>query len=255
MLAYILRRLLLILPVLIGVMVVNFVIVQFAPGGPVEQLLAQLQGQAVGATERFSGGQGDFGGANQSQEASAGSSQVSNKYRGAQGLDPEIVKEIEKTFGFDKPAHERFLLMMGKYFTFDFGESYFRDRKVIDLVIEKMPVSISLGHLDHTARSISSPYPLGIKQGGSMDGSKFDVWTSGATVIVGYAIPSFLFADAAHRGLFAGGRYFDWSSRCAGWFRDDWENLSSVPAEALDYYVAHGALPVISMVDGWFRRR
>ncbi len=145
MAAYILRRLLLIIPTLFGIMAISFVVVQFAPGGPVEKVIAQLSGTDVSATARISGGSGgDFG--QQNQAASAGGDQsITSKYRGAQGLDPEFIKSLEKQFGFDKPPLERFGLMLWNYIRFDFGESYFRDVNVIDLVLEKMPVSISLG--------------------------------------------------------------------------------------------------------------
>jgi microcin C transport system permease protein len=133
MLAYIIRRLFLIVPTLIGIMVVNFVIVQFAPGGPVERVLAELQGTAVDATARISGGSGAEAGAQRGPQGGA-----AGKYRGAQGLDPEFIKRLEKQFGFDKPAHERFLLMMRNYLTFDFGDSFFRGGSVIGLIIEKM---------------------------------------------------------------------------------------------------------------------
>ena len=144
MLTYALRRLLLIIPTLFGIMVVNFIIVQAAPGGPVEQAIAKLQGLDVEATARVSGtGGGEVSGGKKPAQGS-GSSGLS-KYRGSQGLDPEFIKEIERQFGFDKPTHERFFLMMDNYVRFDFGDSFFRDRSVIDLVIDKMPVSISLG--------------------------------------------------------------------------------------------------------------
>src|SRR5215471_10135589 len=143
MTAYIIRRLLLMIPTLFGILLVTFVIVQFAPGGPVERVLAQLSGSDTGATSRISGGGGDLAG-RQMQGASqldAGNS----KYRGAQGLDPEFIKRLEKQFGFDKPAYERFFIMLGNYLTFDFGKSYFRDVSVLQLVKEKLPVSVSLG--------------------------------------------------------------------------------------------------------------
>src|SRR5882757_2930698 len=177
MLAYIIRRLLLIIPTLFGIMVVNFVIVQFAPGGPVEQMIAQIQGTATDATSRISGGGG--GGA------------AASKYRGAQGLDPKFIAEIEKQFGFDKPPLERFGLMMRDYLTFDFGRSYFKSARVLDLVISKLPVSISLG-VWTTLLTYLISIPLGIRKA-VRDGSRFDIWTSGV-VVVGYAIPSFLFA-------------------------------------------------------------
>ena len=145
MLAYIIRRLFLMIPTLLGIMLLNFVVVQFAPGGPVEQMIARIQGTATDATSRFTGSDGgDFDPTTSSQGVDDGGS-FDSKYRGAQGLDPEFIRELERQFGFDKPAHERFLLMIGNYIRFDFGESYFRDRPVIDLIKEKLPVSISLG--------------------------------------------------------------------------------------------------------------
>ena len=146
MAAYLIKRLLLIIPTLLGIMAINFVIIQFAPGGPVEQVIAQLTGTATGASSQVSGGGGDGLGSGASPGAlNDAAGDTSSKYRGAQGLDPEFIKELEKQFGFDKPAHERFLLMMSNYLTFEFGKSYFRDKPVIDLIIEKLPVSISLG--------------------------------------------------------------------------------------------------------------
>ena len=142
--AYIIRRILFMIPTLLGIMLVSFVVVQFAPGGPVERVIAQLSGSDTGATSRISGSQsGDF-----SSRGAPGGSQVdasSSKYRGAQGLDPEFIKSLEKQFGFDKPAYERFALMLWNYARFDFGKSYFRDVRVLDLIKEKMPVSMSLG--------------------------------------------------------------------------------------------------------------
>ena len=155
--AYILRRLLLIIPTLFGIMVINFVIVQAAPGGPVEQMLAQVKGDSVSATARVSGG-GDSTARSQTS--------TSDRYRGARGLDPDIINEIIKMYGFDKPAHERFFDMLGNYVRFDFGTSFFRDTSVIELVKEKMPVSISLG-LWTTLLVYSISIPLGIKKGGT----------------------------------------------------------------------------------------
>lgn len=243
MLAYIIRRLLLIIPTLIGIMIINFVIIQFAPGGPVEQAIAEFQGQAVDATSRFSGGGGDVQGvqSGQTQQSDASAS----KYRGAQGLRPEIIAEIEKQFGFDKPPHERLFTMMWNYLRFDFGESYFRDETVIDLVLEKMPVSISLG-LWTTLLVYLISIPLGIKKA-VKDGSRFDVWSS-SVVIIGYAIPSFLFAILLIV-MFAGGRYFDWFPL---------RGLLSSDADQFNWwqltldYLWHIALPVISLVIGGF---
>ncbi len=205
MTAYILRRLLLILPTMLGIMIVSFTVVQFAPGGPVERVIAQLTGTDVAATARIGGtGGGDFGTSAQSQtNTGTGDTATSSKYRGAQGLDPEFIKSLEKQFGFDKPAHERFALMLWNYIRFDFGESYFRDVSVIDLIIEKMPVSISLG-LWMTLLSYGISIPLGIRKAVS-DGQRFDVWTSGV-IVIGYAIPGFLFAVLLIV-LFAGGEF------------------------------------------------
>ena len=190
MTAYIIRRLLLIFPTLLGIMAITFVIVQFAPGGPVEQVIAQLTGTDVDPSSRVGGGQsGDFGNTNPGANAGLDASSVTSKYRGAQGLDPELIKEIEKQFGFDKPPLERFLLMIWNYLRFDFGDSYFKDRPVIDLIMETIPVSLSLG-LWVTLLSYGISIPLGIRKAVS-DGSRFDLWTS-AVIIVGYAIPGFL---------------------------------------------------------------
>jgi microcin C transport system permease protein len=242
--AYIVRRLALIIPTLFGIMVINFFIVQLAPGGPVEQLLAQLQGEAVEATARVTGGQGDLEGGGQQREGPS-SGPATSKYRGAQGLDPEIIKEIEKMFGFDKPMHERFFLMMGNYVRFDFGDSYFRDQRVVDLVIDKMPVSITLG-IWTTLLVYLISIPLGIAKA-VRDGSRFDIWTSGV-VIVGNAIPSFLFAILLIV-LFAGGSYLDWFP-LRGLVSDNWRELSW-PALIVDYFW-HITLPIFAMVIGGF---
>src|SRR5215510_6205887 len=144
MFAYIVRRLLLIPPTLLGILVINFVIIQFAPGGPVEQMIAQITGTGIDATQRISGGGGETM-QTQTRAPTIGGESVTSKYRGAQGLDPEFVKQLEKMFGFDKPAYERFFLMLKNYLLFDFGKSYFRDVSVLQLIKEKLPVSISLG--------------------------------------------------------------------------------------------------------------
>ncbi|MCT8998281.1 microcin C ABC transporter permease YejB [Chelativorans intermedius] len=233
--AYILRRLLLMIPTLFGIMAISFIVVQFAPGGPVEQVIAQLTGQGGGADARLGGGGADLGA--REFEASEGSS----RYRGAQGLDPEFIAQLEKQFGFDKPAHERFLLMLWNYMRFDFGESYFRDISVVDLIVEKMPVSISLG-LWITLISYGISIPLGIRKA-VKDGSPFDVWTSGV-VIVAYAIPSFLFAIML-MVLFAGGSFFDWFP-LRGLTSDNWHELSW-PARIVDYFW-HLTLPLTALV-------
>ncbi|GLR80104.1 microcin C ABC transporter permease YejB [Azospirillum oryzae] len=243
MLAYIIRRLLLIIPTLFGIMVINFLIVQIAPGGPIEQMIARVQGTAVEATSRIGGSAG--GDANTAQRQNQAGGDSGSKYRGAQGLDPAFIKQLEKEFGFDKPLHERFIHMMSNYIRFDFGTSYFRDRRVVDLVIEKMPVSISLGIWTTLIVYLVS-IPLGIAKA-VRDGQPFDVWTSGV-VIVGYAIPSFLFAVLLIV-LFAGGRYFDWFP-LRGLVSDNWSDLPWYK-QVLDYFW-HMALPVISMVIGGF---
>lgn len=243
MLAYIIRRLLLIIPTLFGIMVINFLIVQIAPGGPIEQMIARVQGTAVEATSRIGGTAGGDANTAQRQNQTAGDS--GGKYRGAQGLDPAFIKQLEKEFGFDKPIHERFIHMMSNYIMFDFGTSYFRDRRVVDLVLEKMPVSISLGIWTTLIVYLVS-IPLGIAKA-VRDGQPFDVWTSGV-VIVGYAIPSFLFAVLLIV-VFAGGRYLDWFP-LRGLVSDNWGDLPWYK-QILDYFW-HMALPVISMVIGGF---
>ena len=243
MFAYLVRRLALIVPTLFGIMVVNFVIVQAAPGGPVEQMIAEIQGTAVDATARVSGGGGGDGG--QRGPKSAGTGTTNSKYRGAQGLDPEFIAEIEKMYGFDKPAHERFWMMMKNYAVFDFGDSYFRDESVVGLVIEKMPVSISLG-IWTTLLVYLISIPLGIAKA-VKDGSRFDVATS-SVVVIGNAIPSFLLAILMIV-LFAGGRYFDWFP-LRGITSDNWAELSTW-GQVKDY-LWHMVLPISSMVIGGF---
>lgn len=246
MAAYILRRLMLIIPTLFGIMVVNFAVVQVAPGGPVEQVIAQLTGSDVGATARIGGGAGgDLGAANtQTEFGSAGAGEPA-KYRGAQGLDPALIKRIEAQFGFDKPAIERFWLMIGNYLRFDFGESFFKGRPVVDLILERLPISISLG-LWTTLIVYLVSIPLGIRKA-VQDGSRFDTWTSGI-IVVGYAIPSFLFAILLIV-LFAGGTYWD-VFPLRGLVSDNWEELGFW-ARITDYFW-HMALPIFSMVIGGF---
>jgi microcin C transport system permease protein len=243
MLAYIARRILLMIPTLLGIMLISFVIVQFAPGGPVERMIAQLQGQDSGVSGRLGGGGGDVAGGNTNTGGAGGD--VTSAYRGAQGLDPQFIKELEKQFGFDKPAHERFLKMLTDYATFNFGKSYFRDQQVIDLIKEKLPVSVSLGIwilLIGYAISI----PLGIRKAVS-DGSRFDVWTSGI-VILGYAIPGFLFGVLLIV-LFAGGSFFQ-IFPLRGLTSDGWKDLP-LHLKVLDY-LWHIALPVTAMAIGVF---
>jgi microcin C transport system permease protein len=239
MAAYILRRILLIIPTIIGIMAISFIVVQFAPGGPVERVIAQLTGNDISATARISGGGGDLGGGGTGQFGGAGDP-VSSKYRGAQGLDPEFIKQLEKQFGFDKPPLQRFGLMLWNYARFDFGQSYFRDVSVLQLIREKLPVSISLG-LWMTLLSYAISIPLGIRKA-IRDGSRFDTWTS-AVIIIGYAIPGFLFAILLII-LFAGGSFFD-IFPLRGLTSDNWSSLPW-PQKILDYFW-HLALPLTAM--------
>ncbi len=244
--AYILRRLLLMIPTLFGIMLVSFVIIQFAPGGPVEQTIAKITGTDASATARIGGGSGGDSGiggqaANQSTNATASTS----KYRGAQGLDPEFIKQLEKQYGFDKPAHERFWLMLKNYATFNFGESYFRDISVIDLIKEKMPVSISLG-LWMTLISYMISIPLGIRKA-VKDGTRFDVWSSGV-IVIGYAVPGFLFAVLLII-LFAGGSFLDWFP-LRGLTSDNFDQLNWYE-KIIDYFW-HITLPIIALAIGAF---
>lgn len=241
MAAYILRRLLLMVPTIFGIMAISFAIVQFAPGGPVERVIAQLQGHDVSATSRFTSTQD--GGATGSNIAAQAS--VNSKYRGAQGLDPEFIAELEAQFGFDKPVHERFMKMIGDYARFDFGESYYRDIPVTDLIVEKLPVSITLG-LWTTLLTYLISIPLGIAKA-RRDGSRFDVWTS-AIIIVGYAIPGFLFAVMLIV-LFAGGSYLDWFP-LRGLTSDNFDELSTL-GQITDY-LWHITLPVLAMTIAGF---
>src|SRR6185312_6352486 len=182
MIAYAIRRILLIIPTLFAIMVVNFFIVQAAPGGPIQQMVAKLRGNTVSATERVSGG---------GNETAPQQSGNNNQYRGARGIDPALIQELVKQYGFDKPPVERFVKMMRNYLVFDFGNSFFQDRSVVSLIRDKLPVSISIG-LWTTLFTYLVSIPLGIRKA-VKDGSGFDVWTS-TVIIVGYAVPSFLFA-------------------------------------------------------------
>jgi len=232
--AYVLRRLLLMIPTLFGIMAISFAVIQFAPGGPVEQVIAKLTNQGGDSGDRLSGGGPEVG-----SNFDAGGE--SSQYRGAQGLDPEFIKKLEKQFGFDRPPLERFGLMLWNYIRFDFGESYFRDISVLDLILEKMPVSISLG-LWITLLSYLISIPLGIRKA-VKDGSSFDTWTSGV-VIIGYAIPGFLFAILL-MVLFAGGSFFDWFP-LRGLTSDNFDQLS-IGGKVLDY-LWHITLPLTAMV-------
>jgi microcin C transport system permease protein len=239
--AYIIRRVLLIIPTLLGIMLLNFIIIQIAPGGPVEQAIAQLTGEGVGITERVT-----RTGAGETLSRTVPGQQGANRvYRGAQGLDPEFIRELEERFGFDKPLHERFLRMMRSYILFDFGQSFFRDRAVVQLILDKMPVSISLG-LWTTLLVYLISIPLGIAKA-VRDGGRFDVWTS-FVIVLGTAIPSFLFAVFL-LVIFAGGSYLDWFP-LRGLVSENWQELSLM-GKILDYFW-HITLPVIAMVIGGF---
>jgi microcin C transport system permease protein len=231
--AYILKRLLLMIPTLLGVMLVTFAIMQFVPGGPIESMIAKLE-QPGAELERSGGGGGEI------VDNAQGGEQPGSKYRGAQGLDPEFIKKLEKQFGFDKPVHERFGLMLWNYLRFDFGESYFKGKSVITMIGEAMPVSISLG-LWLTLVSYLISIPLGIRKA-VKDGSTFDIWTSGV-VIVGYAIPNFIFAVILIV-LFAGGSYYDWFP-LGGLTSDNFDELS-LWGKIKDY-VWHLALPLLAL--------
>jgi microcin C transport system permease protein len=243
MATYLLKRILLIFPTLLGIMLISFGVIQFAPGGPIERIIAQLSGTDVSATARFSGPGGD--GVTAQPQMETGVGEATSKYRGAQGLDPEFIKQLEKQFGFDKPAHERFFIMMKNYLVFDFGNSYFRDVSVIQLIKEKLPVSISLGFWMLLITYFIS-IPLGIRKA-MHDGEKFDTWTSGLLVI-GYAIPGFLVAVFL-LVMFAGGSFVQWFP-LRGLTSDNWHQLSLF-GKIVDYFW-HLTLPLIAMTLGAF---
>jgi len=231
-------------PTLFGIMVVNFIVVQAAPGGPVELMIARIKGHAAEATARVGGSATGETAAPQMPGAAPGG-EGSSTYRGARGLDPELIRQLERQFGFDRPAHERFFRMLRSYVTFDFGASFFRDQRVIDLIVQKLPVSVSLGLWTILLIYLIS-IPLGVAKA-IRDGSAFDVWTS-AVVIVGYAIPGFLFAILLVV-LFAGGSVFAWFP-LRGLVSDHWA-LLPWPARILDY-LWHIMLPVTALVVGGF---
>ncbi|AIK95515.1 microcin C ABC transporter permease YejB [Candidatus Odyssella acanthamoebae] len=240
MASYILKRLLLIIPTLLGIMLINFVIVQSAPGGPIEQIISKVRGQAGDAESRL-GGSSDMG---KQFDQMAGNDSI---YRGAQGIDPEFIKELEIQFGFDKPAHERFFKMIKDYSRLDFGKSYFRDTPVITLIQQKLPVSISLG-LWTTLLIYLISIPLGIRKA-VRDGSRFDMWTS-AVIVIGYAIPSFLFALFLIL-FFAGGSYFTWFP-LKGLISEGWAEFGWF--HKITDYLWHMVLPITAMVIGGFAK-
>ncbi|HVO03097.1 MAG TPA: microcin C ABC transporter permease YejB [Candidatus Cybelea sp.] len=242
MLAYIIRRLLLILPTLFGIMLINFAIIQAAPGGPVEQMILKIKGSGNLATEQISGG----GSENLSARTQASQSQSSSRiYRGSQGLDPQFIKYLEHLYGFDKPLPERFAMMIGNFIRFDFGNSYSSGRPVTQLILEKLPVSISLG-LWTTLLTYLVCIPLGVAKA-VRDGTQFDAWTS-AVIIAGSAIPSFLFAILLIV-LFAGSSYFHWFP-LRGLTSENWDQLS-LWGKIADYFW-HMALPLTSLTIGSF---
>ena len=227
MLSYIFRRLILIVPTLVGIMCINFFLVQFVPGGPIEQIISDL--------EKNSSFLDSIGGGSQEVRTSDGL----ETYKGSVGLPKDFIDELEAQFGFDKPLWERFFSMMYDYITFDFGDSYFRSISVIELIIEKMPVSISLG-LWTTLLAYMISIPLGIRKA-LLDGSSFDNWTS-TLIIIGYSIPGFLFAIFL-LVLFAGGSYLQLFP-IRGLVSSNFENMSFF-GQIKDYFW-HIALPVIA---------
>jgi microcin C transport system permease protein len=241
MLAYIVRRLLLMIPTLFGIMLLNFVVIQTAPGGPVEQMIARLEGRDVSALARITGEGSEVSGS----QTQAGATGEGGSYRGRRGLDERHIEEIRQLFGFDKPAHERFFIMMRGYVTFDFGESFFKGRPVVDLVLEKMPVSISIG-LWTTLIGYLVSIPLGIAKA-VRDGTRFDAWTT-AVMIAGSAIPAFLLAVFLIV-LFAGGSYFQWFP-LRGLVSDNWAELGLFD-KIVDYFW-HMTLPLIALLIGSF---
>ena len=237
MAGYIAKRLLLMIPTLLGIMLVNFVIVQFAPGGPIDQIIEQMvSGGSGGVSTRATGMSADIG---------ASSLNDSSRNPASRGLDPEILADLEKQFGFDKPVHERFLNMLYNSMTLDFGESYFQDRPVVDLVIERLPISVSLG-LWSMLLIYTISLPLGVRKA-VKDGTRFDIWTS-ALLFIGYAVPGFLFAILLII-LFAGGSYFDWFP-LRGIVSDGWGDMSLFD-QIIDYFW-HLALPITALTIGGF---
>jgi microcin C transport system permease protein len=246
--AYIVRRLLLMIPTLLAIMTLNFIIIQLAPGGPVEQTIAEIKGMSTSATGRVTGasGQVEVGASGGGRTSSSGSGQgPSGSYRGAQGLNPAMIAEIERRYGFDKPLHVRFFSMLVNYARFDFGQSLFKGEPVIQLILKRMPVSISLG-LWTTLLVYLISIPLGIAKA-VRDGSQFDV-VSSAIIIGLYAIPGFLFAVLLII-LFAGGQYLK-IFPLRGLVSSGWGDLPWY-RQILDYFW-HIALPVTAMTIGGF---
>ncbi|MBT5860994.1 MAG: microcin C ABC transporter permease YejB [Alphaproteobacteria bacterium] len=245
--AYIIRRLLLIVPTLLGIMVVNFFLIQMAPGGPVHQMIAQLEGTDVDVTSRFTAAGNEEVGiadADEQAQAQAGNDVVS-RYQGARGIPPELIREIEAQFGFDKPMYVRFFITMGNLMKFDLGDSYFRDKNVMELVVEKLPVSLSLGVWTTLLVYLIS-IPLGIAKA-VRDGTKFDAWTS-AVILVGFSVPSYLFAIMLII-VFSGGSYLDLFP-LRGLVSSNWDELSW-GMKILDY-AWHMTLPIVAMMIGGF---
>ncbi|MBC80248.1 MAG: microcin ABC transporter permease [Gammaproteobacteria bacterium] len=234
--SYIFRRIMLIFPTLIGILLVNFVIIQAAPGGPVDQAIARIMGEGVAATATIGGG----GGA-----PTTGGPTGESSFEFARGLDPELIAELEQQFGFDKPAHIRFLIMMRDYFSFEFGNSYYQDVPVVDLIIERLPVSLSLG-IASLLIVYTVSLPLGIRKAVG-DGTPFDIWTS-VIILVGYAIPSFVLAMLLII-VFCGGEFFDWFP-LRGLISDNYAELSIL--EQIKDRIWHLAMPVAAMVAGSF---
>ncbi len=235
--SYILRRLLLVIPTLLAIVTINFFIIQIAPGGPVDQFIANLQGLGSGVMEQVSG--------SHKTELTQTNLKEASTYRGAQGLDPEVIAEIERRFGFDKPLHIRYFKMLKDFLFFDFGDSLFRGRSVIELIVERIPVSLSLG-LWSTLIIHLVCIPLGIKKA-LTHSSQFDIWTS-TVIIIGNAIPVFLFAILLII-LFAGGSYFNWFP-LRGLVSVNFDQLS-LGGKILDYFW-HMALPTLALVIGGF---
>lgn len=233
---YIGKRLLLLVPTLFGIILINFIIVQFAPGGPVEQIVAQVTIGSTSTTSGISGG-GDTG--------MSSSGRDTNVNLGSYGLDPDLIADLKRQFGFDKPAHVRFAQMVWNYIHFDFGTSYFQDRPVLGLIVERMPVSISLG-LWSLLIIYSVSIPLGVAKA-VREGSKFDVWTS-SVIFVGFAVPGFLFAILLIV-VFAGGNYLEWFP-LRGLTSGNWSSMGW-PDRIRDYFW-HLTLPLASLTIGGF---